>query len=360
MLHVGLDVHERTSSYCILDENCQVVKERKIRGNQDLLLVELAQIRGPWWICFEASCGYGVLYEKLAKMAERVVVAHPAKLRLIFRSKRKNDRVDARKLAMLLKLGEVPQVWVPPVELRNWRELVEFRRRLVDKRTRVKNAMQALLRGCGVRKALTEALRPRKGSAGPGLWAKKGVAVLGVLELPTATDRLRRDLLLRELEGYEAELKQVEGRLDEMAAGHPGVALLRTIPGVGVRTAEAVLAYVGDPHRFARNKQVGAYAGLVPCQDASAGANRLGHITKEGPGTLRWLLTEAAWQGIRKSPTVGAFYERVRQGQGDRRKTGLIATAHHLLRVMLAMLKSGEVWRESEAAAVAEPLGAGI
>ena len=80
-----------------------------------------------------------------------MVVAHPGHLRLIFRSKQKNERVDAKKLAKLLHLDEIPQVHVPDVDIRNWRELIEFRRKEVAKRTRVKDSIRGPLRVQGVR-----------------------------------------------------------------------------------------------------------------------------------------------------------------------------------------------------------------
>ena len=99
MRYVGLDVHYRTSTYCILDENGHEVACETIRGHWPKLLERLAQIAGPWSICFEATCGYGYLYRELSTLGARVIVAHPGQLRLIFRAKRKNDRIDARKLA---------------------------------------------------------------------------------------------------------------------------------------------------------------------------------------------------------------------------------------------------------------------
>jgi hypothetical protein len=103
---------------------------------------------------------------------------------------------------------------------------------------------------------------------------------------------------------------------------------------------------VDDVGRFGRVKQVGTYFGLVPCQDASADRNRLGHITKEGPAQARWLLAEAAWQGRRRSATIRGFFDRVMRNDPDRKKVALVATAHYLTRVMAAMLRSGEAWRE--------------
>ena len=121
--------------------------------------------------------------------------------------------------------------------------------------------------------------------------------------------------------------------------------MVRTIPGVGPRTGEAVVAYIDEARRFSRNKCIGSYFGLVPCQDASGPVNRLGHITREGPAVVRRLLVEATWQGIRRSPEIRAYFERIQRGDADRKKIALVATAHHLIRVMLSMLKTGEVWR---------------
>ena len=139
--------------------------------------------------------------------------------------------------------------------------------------------------------------------------------------------------------------------MNRRARKTPAVDLLRTIPGVGARTAEAVAAFVDDPRRFRSAKAVGRYFGLVPSQDQSGDRNRLGHITREGAPVVRQLVAEAAWQAIRRSPTVRAFYERTRREDPQRQKIALVATAHYLVRVMWAMLRRGTTWQESGAKA---------
>ncbi len=84
-------------------------------------------------------------------------------------------------------------------------------------------------------------------------------------------------MLLDELDTTQKQIRHVQRYLDRVASEHPGVQLLKTIPGVGTRTAETVLSYIDDPRRFKRNKSVGSYFGLVPTQDASGSFNRLGH-----------------------------------------------------------------------------------
>jgi transposase len=232
----------------------------------------------------------------------------------------------------------VPVVHVPNLDVRAWRGLINYRRKLVGRRAAVKTQIRAHLRGLGIAVAV-------KG----GLWTKKGVAWLGELALASAADRVRRDVLVDDLSALEDKVRRVEKELDRIGRAHPGVTLLRTIPGVGPRTAEAFVAHVDDVRRFARVKQVGSYFGLVPCQDASADRNRLGHITKDGPAPVRWLIAEAAWQGRRRSAKIRAYFDRVQRGDPARKKIALVATAHHLTRVMAAMLRSGEVWREAEA-----------
>jgi len=323
---------------CVLDQRGRKILTRTIKGQFTEVVDELRRMRGPLSVCFEASTAYGVQYEQLDKVARRVVVAHPGQLRLIFRSKRKNDRVDAEKLAKLLFLDEVPTVHVPSSEVRSWRRMINHRHTLVSERVRVKNNLRAMLRTHGI-------------EAPKGLWKSKGLGWLENVELPSEMDALQRDLLLQRLRSLTDMIERVEQALDRTAARNPGVSLLKTIPGVGPRTAEAVVAWVDDPRRFARVKSIGRYFGVVPSQDASGSFNRLGHITREGPATVRWLLAEAAWQSIRRSARVREVYERVHRGDPNRRKTALVATAHYLLRVMLTMLKTGEVWRtESKAA----------
>ena len=334
MLLIGLDAHERTSSICILDDSGRLVKEKTIQGHPRRVVEYLGQLTEPFRICFEASTNYGWLYEQLSAIADQVLVAHPGRLRLIFRSRRKNDRADAAKLAKLLYVGEVPLVYVPSLDVRSWRGLIEHRQRSVRERTRIKNAIRSLLRTHGI-----QSPRSRR------LWTRKGRAWFAEQEFPTAVARLRRDQFLDDLEHVSRKIKRIEDALDEIARSHPGVALLRTIPGVGPRTAEAFVAYVDDPQRF-RGRSIGAYLGIVPSQDASAGVNRLGRITREGPSTVRQMLAEATWQSIRRSRVVRERFERIRRDRPDRTKTALIATAHYLARVMMNMLTTGQPWRE--------------
>jgi transposase len=334
MFSVGLDIHSTRISICVLSETGQVTRRSQVRGIDEMLCI-LEGLPDRFEVCYEASCGYGHYHDLLRPLAARVLVAHPGHLRLIFRSKNKNDRNDAERLAKLLYLGETPTVHVPALEVRTWRELINCRSQIIAKRTRAKNTLRSLLRSAGV--------SPPKQ---PSLWSKSGLRWLRQLELPTASQQLRRDLLLEEIETLVRQVQRIEQQLNRQARRTSAVAQLRSIPGVGARTAEAVAAFVDDPQRFPNAKAVGRYFGLVPSQDQSGDRNRLGHITREGAPVVRQLLAEAAWQAQRRSPTVRAYFERAQRDDPQRKKIALVATAHYLVRVMWAMLRRGTVWQE--------------
>lgn len=334
MLTIGLDTHETTSTVCILDAQGKRLGQKTIPGRWPKLMEFLDQIDQPYQICYEASCSYGHLYDKLVVRAQRVLVAHPGHLRLVFHSKKKSDRVDAQKLAQLALVGAIRPVHVPDMKVRDWRRMIEYRQGLIRQIVAVKNRLRALLRAHGIK-------------AARGLWTRRGLEWLAAAELPSPASAMVRDMDQDELRGLTAKLSAVTKELDKIADSHQGVKLLQTIRGVGPRTAEAFVAYVDDPQRFARTRQIGAYLGLVPRLDSSSSVTRLGHITKDGPATVRKLLVEASWQVMRHCPAVRERFERIAGGKRDRRKIALIAVAHYLARCMLAMLRSGETWREA-------------
>ena len=335
MFYVGLDVHSKQITICVLNGDGKVHRRRTVGGLNEMKAM-LEWLPEPFEACYEASTGYGAVFEILSPIASRVLVAHAASLRLIYRSKRKNDRNDAEKLAKLLYLQAVPAVHVPSAEVRAWREMIGFRSRVVSKRTRAKNGLRNLLRSLAIP-------APRHCR----LWTVKGLDWLRQLPLSNEMHALKRDLLIEELGTLSSQLKRVEGQLERYSSKSAAVQLLRTIPGVGLRTAEAFVAFIDDPGRFANSKCVGAYFGLVPSQDQSNDVNRLGHITRQGPSTVRHLLTEAVWQGVRRSPTIRAYMARVQRDDPGRRKIAIVATAHYLARVMWSMLRTGTEWKET-------------
>mgnify|MGYP006274206573 FL=1 len=262
--------------------------------------------------------------------------------------KRKTDRDDALRLAQLSAAGQLPTVQLPATSVRQWRSLIAYRWTLVSRRTAIKNTIRSIL--------------DRQGEtmpSGKNGWTNKSLAALGLMAKPietTTADELWRGELhveLKALEQIEALLKQVEAKLEALAAADARVAQLQTIPGVGPRLAEVVVAVTDDPERFKNAKQVGAYAGLVPRQCESGTMRRHGRITGQGHELLRSLLVEVGWLMRRYNPTLRAIFDRVCRGAKTRRKIAVVATARRLLVMCWAMLRDGTTWREPRVASAA-------
>lgn len=332
---VGLDVHMSFTNLCIVDAHGKIVKEQKVTGDSrevcTVLGKRMSELDGTFDVTFEVSDGYGLWHKRLSAIARRVIVGHPAHLNSIWNTKRKTDRIDAKKLARLLMLELIPAVHVPAIEVRDWRMLIQHRKSLVQKRTAVKNKLRAILRRSHIK-------APRN------LWSKKNLRWLARVVLPSDGEVLQRDMLLEDLEHFQVQIARVEVELNRRAEVHPGVTLLKTIRGVGNRTAETMVAWIDDVERFGRSKQVGAYFGFAVTEDTTGGRQRLGHITRQGPGVVRQMLVEAVWRMKRGNDTVRNWIERFEHGQPKRKHIAVVAAAHKLARCMFAMLRTGQAW----------------
>ena len=263
--------------------------------------------------------------------------------------KAKTDRLDAAKLVDLSVVRQLPTVHVPRKAVRQWRQLIAYRAKLVDRRTAVKNTIRAIL-------VMVGETMP----AGRGGWTQVSLERLGKMARPLETvdsqDLWRGELMLEleTLARLEDQIATVETRLNTLGASNARVGLLRTIPGVGPRLAELLVALIDDPHRFPRGKQVSSYLGLVPRLFQSGAMDRHGRITRHGSRLARKLLVEVAWIGLRYNPHLRAIYERVRRGSPARKKIAIVAVARRLAVLAWAMLRDGTVWHPP---AAAEPIG---
>ncbi len=334
---IGMDVHRKHTVACIYDPASGSARYETLPTDEDRLAEFVKSQPGQVRLAFEVSGLAGRLHDRLRPLVEDLQVANPSQTPWIYRTPTKTDRIDARKLAVLMSLGQLPQVHMPAAEIREWRALIRGRQNLMQERNRVKNRIRALLANEGIR-------REGRGK----WWTKKNVR--WIQESMTRLSPAMRVVLhnhLDHLELLDKQVRRISGELDQRGENHPGVALLRSIPGVGPRTAEALIAFIDEVRRFARNRQVGAYFGLVPWLDESAGRSHRGHISKRGPSVVRWLLGQAAWRAVKDSPAMKAFYERVMHGQKERKKIAIVAVARKLTVIASSMLRTGEQYREA-------------
>jgi transposase len=150
---------------------------------------------------------------------------------------------------------------------------------------------------------------------------------------------------LRQLREVQQEIAVAEAKLDALAASDARVALLRTVPGVGPRLSEAIVAWLDQPQRFRKASEVSAYVGMVPKELDSGETQRRGPITKHGSRLLRSLLVEVAWAGLRHNRWVRETYQRISGGKKSRRKIAIVAVGRKLLVRCWAMLRDGSSWR---------------
>jgi transposase len=253
--------------------------------------------------------------------------------------KRKTDKDDALRLAQLEALGQLPTVVLPDPPTRQWRQLIAYRQTLVGRRVAAQNRLRAILVGQGLP-------APR----GARAWTVTGLQGIAAHAKPLAEcgpDELWRGLLDLTLTDYRQVrqlLDQAEARLDELAKASAAVQLLETVPGVGPRTAAAIVAHLHQPERFATGTQVSAYGGLVPRQYQSGETDLRGRITRRGPALLRKLLVECAWVMLRYNRWARAVYLRLSKGKA-RKKQAIVALARKLLVRCWAMLRDGLPWR---------------
>jgi transposase len=304
-------------------------------------LVRLLQQHQPAVVVIEACALAGWVHDLCVERGWTCLVANTASEAWKFKhTKRKTDRDDALRLAQLYALGQLPTVVMPAQQTRQWRALIAYRQTLVGRRVTIQNRIRSLLVGQGLP-------APRGAKA----WSSAGLDGIGRHALPLAdctAEELWRGLLLlalTELRQVRELLDQTEQRLDALAQADQGVQTLETIPGVGPRTAETIVAYLGDPQRFATGKQVSAYGGLVPRQYQSGEMDRRGRITRRGPALLRKLLVECAWVMLRYNPWARAVYKRLSHGKA-RKKQAIVALARKLLVRCWAMLRDGTPWRD--------------
>jgi transposase len=227
-----------------------------------------------------------------------MVVANAAQTAWLFRNGRRNERLDAQMLAALLHLGQLPNVHLPPADVSLWRDLIQYRRRLVNEQSRIKNRINALLR--------SEALRCPHRSC----WTRSRRSWLESLVFARARQVVACDLL-RRLDDTRQSPRTVERELDTIADRQPPVRLLRTIPGIGPRTADAIVAFTDDPRRFRARKHYASSFGVTPTEHSSGLVQRRGRISRRDPSVVRWVLAEAVHLAVRWNGVIRAHCERV-------------------------------------------------
>lgn len=333
MKFVGIDLHKKTIVLCVVNQQKNVLQRTRFLCAEPARIQKFFRELGPFQAVVEATASYEWLVALLEPLGQRVVLAHPGKLRVIAESVNKSDKLDAQVLAEFLALDLIPPAYRPTPREREHRVLVRHR---VAQRRRVSQLKVK------VRRVLANYNADRR-----DLFTAAGAEYLKQVAVSPA-DRFVLDQFLESLKHAERQLKEAQARLRQFAKEGPAREqeareLLRSAPGVGEVVSEVVLAEFADWSRFRTGKKACAYSGLAPGRRESAGKAKDLGITKQGSSLLRWIMVQAAWRAIRVSLKWQAVYERTRKRRGARK--AIVAVARRLLLVLFTLLRTGQPYR---------------
>ncbi len=333
MNYIGIDLHKRIIVVCVMNDKREIQTHRTFSNAEVAEMKEFFTAQRPFEAVFEATAAYDWFYVLLDPLAERVILAHPKKLRIIAESTKKSDKVDAQILAQFLALDMIPEAHCPSPFIKGYRVLVRLRCKLQSQITSVKNR---------IRNILAKSNQDRT-----SLFTKAGRAWLKTVKLKEA-DRYHLTILLEEFDFYESQKKRTEERIRAYVKKAPQrvkecLQLAQTIPGVGQVTADVVVSELGELERFSSQKDVCSYAGLTPGRRQSAEREKRLPITKDGSRWLRWVLVEAAWTATQNSRKWKRIFERLCERTRNKKKA-IVAVARKLLCVMFCLMREGRAY----------------
>jgi len=324
--YVGIDLHRRTSTIYRMSGEGETLDCVRI-VSEPLALAEAVSAAGPEpEVVLESTYGWYWAADVLADLGARVHLAHA--LGNNWGNRRvKNDERDARDLAAMLRLGRLAEGWIAPPEVRELRELVRYRFRLVRHRTSCKAQVHGVMAKNGVLPARVE------------MWGPGGSAQLDALELPMAY-ATRLDSLRRMIDIYDREVVKFDRLIHRQLKNDPGYQAVQHINGVGKVLGAIFVAEIGDVSRFPSPEKLCSWAGLTPKHRESDDKVKRGPITKQGSPLVRWAAIEAVTK-YRGGPKLRADYHRIAERRGKFKAR--VAVARKLLTLVYYGLRDGEI-----------------
>lgn len=331
MAYVGIDFHKGNTYVTRMDEKDKILEEKNLKNEEEILKNFIDSLKKEDEVVLEATGNWYHFYEMVEDKALRVILSHPAKTKVIASAKIKNDKIDSKMLAHLLRTDLIPSSYIPERKTRDTREILRYRASLVSIRTSLKNRVQAILSKNGIFFSYSD------------IFGKKARVWLSSLSL--------RPCYKRALEGYLAlaqtlkeEIKKAEEEIKRLAKEDKRALLLMTMPGISYYSALLILSEIGEIERFPSAGNLCSYAGLVPSLYSSGGITRTGKITKTGSRWLRWILIENAMHAVRGSYRFESLYRRVTYRSGE--NAAKVAVARKMLACIYHMLAREEPFKD--------------
>jgi transposase len=323
--YVAIDLHKRRSLIVRADENGERLETVRIDNDPINLANVVAAAGDNPEVVLEATCGWYWAADLLLEMGANVHLAHP--LGLHWDNRRvKNDVRDANALLDMLRLDMVPEAWVAPPPVRELRELVRYRAKLVMLRSGLKSQVQGVLTKEGVILSRYE------------LWGPKGRQLLDKLDLGDPF-RTRVESLCNLIDAYDHEISVVSKEVDGWLADDLGYAAIQSIKGVGPILAAVFIAEIGNIDRFPSPDKLCSWAGLTPKHRESDTTIYRSGITKQGSRLVRWAAIESISRA--RDTSVAELYARVKERRGT--NVARVAAARKLLHLVYYGMRDGEI-----------------
>ena len=340
MRYLGMDVHGKSTVWCLVDERGEVWREGRTPTTTAALTALVRELAAEGEVLAGQEVGTltYLVHDAVTAAGTTILSFNAHQLRMIAASRKKTDRRDAYWIARALQSGMYPHpVYIPTGEIRELRAVLSRRRALKAEHNRWRYRGRAYLRAAGC-------------PAAPGAAALRTALQRGDQpenrSLPWLADSLA--LCQRQEAALRLEFQRLDVALAARLRAIEAIGRLLTVPGIGPLTATTIYAWVGDVRRFPDAKALAAYAGLVPTVRQSGGVSIYGGITKQGAPALRITLVQAAHvllsrcRGAEATP-LQAIGVRIRGSRG-RRKIAVVAVARHLLRIAYYLLRDGTTY----------------
>jgi len=327
----GIDLHARTMYVCILGSQGEVLVHKNLKATPEAFLEAVAPYREGLVVAVECVYVWYWLADLCARQEIPFVLGHALYMKAIHGGKAKNDRIDALKIATLLRGGMVPQAYAYPAGMRATRDLLRRRLHLVRKRGQLLAHIQMTAQQYNLAPLEKRIAYPAN---------REGVAA----HFPDRAVRHSIELDLALLERYDTLLRDLETGLVHQAKQHDPQAfqLLRSVPGIGKVLALTILYEIHDVTRFGRVQEFASYARLVKCAAESAGKKKGTSGAKMGNVHLKWAFSEAAVLFVRHSAGGKKLLARLEKRHGKGKALSILA--HKLGRTVYFMLVRGKAF----------------
>jgi transposase len=324
--YCGVDLHARSLYICVLDREGEILVHKNLKSRPEVFLAAIAAYRSDLVVCAECVFTWYWLADLCSQEKIPFVLGHALYMKAIHGAKTKNDRIDAQKIAVLLRGGMLPQAYVYPAPMRSTRDLLRRRLHLV----RLRAQLLTHIRNTHYQVNLPEPLGRLTPKA-----KRDGVAE----RFQDASVRKSIEVDLTLLEDYDGVIGDLERCIVRTAKQHDpdSLRLLHSVPGIGKILALTILYEIHDIHRFPRVQDFASYARLVQCAKESGGKRTGTSGRKMGNAYLKWAFSEAAVLFLSRNPSGQKFLKKLERRHGKGKALSVLA--HKIGRATYFMMK---------------------